>query len=176
VAKRFRGEGSYKLDDKGRVLLPASLREVLEGVDGRIPTDPRPELIIVYGDDGQRHLEVYTGETMDTLADKIEALDEGPVKWAAEDRYFGQTLRVEVDGSGRILLAARLREKLGAPDEVYLIGRGRKFEIWRKEDFEADRAEKRASGAISVPEGGALLQAIDEQLKAQQAPRRGDGT
>ena len=167
MAKRFRGEGTSKLDDKGRLLLPASLRSVLQGLDGRIPTDPRPVLVMVYGGEDQKNLEFYTEASMEELAAKIEALPEDDVKWAAEDKYFGQTEEVEVDQNGRILLKARFRDKLGVSDEVYVIGRGTKFEIWKKEDFEADRAARRdPSGPLS---GAALLQAIDERYRARMA-------
>ena len=166
MAKRFRGEGKVKLDDKGRVLLPASLREPLEGDGGRIPTDPKPELIIVYGDEAQRHLEVYTAESMEDLYDKIDRLEEGDTRQEAEERYFGQTLKVEVDGTGRILIQKPLREKLGVEAEVYVIGLNNRFEIWDKDEYDANRARLRAA-AGDVPKGAALREAIDRQLRAQ---------
>lgn len=174
MAKRFRGEGTSKLDDKGRLLLPAQLRSVLQGVDGRIPTDPRPVLVMVYGDDAQRHLEFYTEAAMDDLADKIDSLPEGPVKWAAQDKYFGQTEEVEVDQAGRILVKARFRDKLGLGDEVYVIGRGTKFELWRRDDFDADRAA--LAGRPDAPAGGpTLIEEVDRGHRAQLALRGREG-
>lgn len=176
MAKRFRGEGTYKLDDKGRLLLPPAIRSVLAGPDGKIPQDARPNLVIVYGEKDQRHLEFYTEESMDELNAKIESLEAGAVRADAEELYFGRTDTVEVDSAGRILLKSRYREQIGLGDEpAYVVGLGNRFEIWREENYEAAREARRQDPEKGGSRSAQVMVAIDRELRNQRERERSHG-
>lgn len=165
MIRRFRGEGTYKLDDKGRLLLPPAIRSVLAGPDGKISQDDRPNLVMVYGEEDQRHLEVYTEEAMEELIGKIERLPAGNTRRDAEVIYFGHTDNVEVDAAGRILLRSRYREQLGLGDEgVYVVGLGTRFEIWRKDEYDADKQARRADPTHGGSRAAQIMIKIDEEL------------
>ncbi len=66
-----------KVDDKGRVLLPSHIRSRWTTVP-KFHRAARPELVIVYGDDDQRHLEVYTAEAMAEVRAKVDRITAGP--------------------------------------------------------------------------------------------------
>lgn len=51
--------------------------------------------------------------------------------------FFAGAAEVEVDGQGRILLPAKLREYAGITKEVVSVGVGTKVEIWSKERYES---------------------------------------
>ena len=54
---------------------------------------------------------------------------------------IGHASDVEIDGSGRILLPAALREYAGLEKETVLIGQGKKLELWSKDAWEGTREE-----------------------------------
>ena len=54
---------------------------------------------------------------------------------------MGHATDVEIDGSGRILLPASLREYAGLTKETVMIGQGKKLELWSKEAWEGTRDE-----------------------------------
>ena len=114
--------GTYPrtLDDKKRMALPKRVRELLH--------DP-PTLYVTPGPD--QSLWLYTQEGLEHLAEK---LDQAPAT-DAEARvfrrlYFAQTEAVDVDRTGRILIADRLLQFAGLQHEVVLIGVRDHLELW----------------------------------------------
>ena len=60
---------------------------------------------------------------------------------AARRVLLGYAADVEMDGSGRILLPAPLREFSMLSKAVLLVGQGNKFEIWSEDLWSARRAQ-----------------------------------
>lgn len=54
---------------------------------------------------------------------------------------IGHATEVEIDNSGRVLIAPMLREYAKLEKEVVLIGQGNKFEIWDKTTWHRHRDE-----------------------------------
>jgi MraZ protein len=132
---RFSGEATVKVDDKGRVLLPAEIRKSLDD----LPKTPegKVELVIFPGLSDQRHLEFYT---RDAIAEQRRKADLLPVDAEGRSlRYIWYALpsSVEVDGNGRVLVPAKMREKLNLAGEAYVFGFGKTFQMWRKDEHEA---------------------------------------
>ena len=67
MANRFRGEGIHKVDGKGRVSIPALFRRVLEDCDPEWKEGLNPNLVIVYGGESQKYLEIYTQESINEV-------------------------------------------------------------------------------------------------------------
>ena len=58
--RRFRGEAENKVDNKGRVSIPAAFRRILEEGDPDWSSGLNPNLVIVYGRRNRKCLEGYS--------------------------------------------------------------------------------------------------------------------
>lgn len=58
----------------------------------------------------------------------------GPIAQASRYLLTSAT-EVEMDASGRILLPANTRDKLNGEKKAVIAGAGKKFEIWREQDW-----------------------------------------
>ncbi len=135
----FRGDGVYKVDAKGRVSIPALFRRVLEAADPEWTTGLNPSLVIVYGGKSRKQLECFTAEAIAEVDAKIRKMPRGSKKRKALQRlYHGQAHPTSVDETGRLVLPAKLREKIGLSKEAYFVGNGDTFEIWNPEIYDAE--------------------------------------
>ena len=138
MARRFRGESDHKVDTKGRVSIPASFRRVIEQGDPDWTEGLPPRLILVYGGRTRAYLEGFTVEAMDEVDDKIAKHPRGSAQRKAMERlYSAQSIETEVDNTGRIVLPAKLREKLGLDATARFVASGDTFEIWHPDTYEA---------------------------------------
>lgn len=122
--KLFLGEYDHALDDRGRVTLPAKLRQEIDEREVVLAKGFDP---CIFGFDkgsweheAAKHLEApVTDERARNLR-----------------RYlFAGAQKVEVDKLGRILLPAQLKEYAAIAHEVVIIGAGDHFEIWDKQKW-----------------------------------------
>lgn len=164
MARRFRGESTQKVDNKGRVSIPASFRRVLAAGDPDWSDGHPANLVIVYGDHRRAYLECYTIEAIEEVDDRIAALPRG----GAERRYLekmfnGMSLETSVDTTGRLVLPKKLRDKIGlsTDSEAYFIGSGDTFQIWKSETFETDRTSGEDKLFEDLPEGSDPLVLLD---------------
>ena len=124
---------TIKLDEKGRVALPARLRRKLKeaGINA---------VVLTFFDGGIR------GFSPTHFVERIE----GPI--AERDPFDPETQLLHhavlagaedcpVDGQGRIRLPARLREECGLDSEAILISMLDWIEIWPPERWEARRKQ-----------------------------------
>ena len=130
----FYGKYTSKLDDKGRLVLPAPLKGVLpEGGDMRF---------VVRKDIFANCLEMYTYEEWERQAAEVRARlnffnVEHATFWRA---YMWDCVIVEPDAKfGRISISKELLDRIGVQKEVEFVGNGFKIEIWAKERYEASR-------------------------------------
>ena len=138
MARRFRGESDHKVDAKGRVSIPASFRRVIEGCDPEWTDGLPPRLILVYGGETRSFIEGFTIEAMDEVDAKISKFPRGSAKRKAMERlYSAQSIETEVDNTGRIVLPAKLREKIGLDGVARFVSAGDTFEIWKPEAYDA---------------------------------------
>ncbi|SEW09879.1 MraZ protein [Aliiroseovarius sediminilitoris] len=153
MARRFRGESHHKVDAKGRVSIPALFRRVLEAGDPDWTEGLNPNLVIVYGDKRRNFLECYTIEAIDDVDRQIADLPRGSVERRALERMFnGQSLPTTVDETGRLVLPAKLRAKIGLENEAFFIATGDTFQIWKPETYENVEMAKAEAWLDSQPE------------------------
>ena len=137
MARRFRGESDHKVDGKGRVSIPASFRRVIEACDPDWTEGLPPRLILVYGGATRDYIEGFTIEAMDEVDDKISKFPRGSAKRKAMERlYSAQSVEIVVDDTGRIVLPAKLREKIGLDGMARFVASGDTFEIWQPEAYD----------------------------------------
>ena len=133
------GQYAHNIDAKGRLFIPARLREEL-GQTFHVTV-------------GMDHcLSVYSDESWAAFTDKLRDLPYSKAK--ALLPLFGNASDCEPDGQGRILIPAKLREYANLQKEVVVIGSFDRVEIWN--------AERWAREEAMAFESGSLEQAMEE--------------
>ncbi len=110
----FRGNHPTRIDEKGRLKVPAEFKRVIEEKYG--------ERFYITSLDG-KVAEVYPFEEWERIEQKLAALsDFNPVKkkFLTHTNYWGQA--VEMDGQGRLLLPQLLRESAKLSGDVAVMG------------------------------------------------------
>ena len=127
----FLGEYPRQLDERGRFILPAKIREKLSGTVYIAPS-PIDEC-----------LNLYPEEEWQAIAEKVSALPTVTNRSAAalQRRLFGKAMACEIDKQGRIPLNEDLLSHAGMTKDIVLVGVNSKFEIWDSEKWrKADEA------------------------------------
>ena len=109
------GEYQHTLDNKGRLFIPAKLRDELGEV-----------FFITISMD--RCLCAYSGENWAALSDKVSAMPY--VKQRRMRPLFAHAARCELDSQGRALLPQNLREYAGLEKNVTVVGCSNHAELW----------------------------------------------
>lgn len=109
-----------RVDKKGRVSVPASFRTALDN----------PNLIIFKSSNHQA-LEGFSFARMEELSTRLDGFD---VFSDEQDdlatAIFAESLPLNIDGDGRIVLPQDLLDFSAITDEAAFIGMGTKFQIW----------------------------------------------
>jgi len=110
---KLRGNYPAKVDEKGRLKIPAAFLEGLREYGSQFYiTSPTGETARIYP------LKVW-GEIEDKLA-KLPSTNKAKRKFLMRTSYFGQV--VELDGQGRVLVPSILREAAQAKGDVAVLG------------------------------------------------------
>ena len=132
----FRGVTQLNLDAKGRIAIPAKYRERLQtGCEGNMvvtidPTNSSAEPCLL----------LYPLPGWEEIQAKIDALSSfNPASRKVQRLLVGHADDVVMDGNGRLLLPAALREFAGMQKKVVLIGQGKKFELWDEDTWNSCR-------------------------------------
>lgn len=114
----FVGEYQHTLDDKGRVIIPARLREELG-----------ERFVITRGLD--RCLFVYHLDEWSAIEQKVKALPVNRSDARAFTRFFfSGAAEAETDRQGRVLIPQNLRDYAGIEKEVVIVGVSNRVEVW----------------------------------------------
>ena len=114
----FIGHFQHNLDDKGRLMIPARFRELLEG--GAIITQGFDKCLMVMTD--AYFKQVYERINAMNLADPLARL--------LRRLILSNAFPVEVDKIGRIVLPQPLRAFIEIEGEAIVAGQGEYFEVW----------------------------------------------
>ena len=125
----FLGTHTPKLDDKGRLFLPAKFRDKLAG--GLVMTRGQERCLYVF--------------PMDEFAKITQKFQEAPTSSkAARDymRVFLSGASDEIpDKQGRVTIPAALRQYAGLTKDCTVIGAGNRLELWDSEAWNSYLAE-----------------------------------
>jgi MraZ protein len=143
----FRGVSEISLDAKGRMAMPARYRDLLtEKYAGRLvaTVDFTGKCLLLYPIDGW--------EVIQQKLESLSSFDEASRR--AQRMLIGHAHDLEMDGSGRILLPQILRSRAQLDKQLALVGQGMKFEIWSKEnwDAQADSWFSADTGSAELPQ------------------------
>ena len=129
----FRGVNSISLDSKGRIAIPTRYREgLLAQCAG--------QLIMTV--DRDHCLLLYPLPEWEVIEAKLVRLPSFNAQTRRLQRLLiGHATECDMDGAGRILLPAPLREFATLDKDIMLIGQGNKFELWDQATWNTRRTE-----------------------------------
>ena len=138
------GEYEHSLDAKGRLIMPAKLRE-----------DIGEKFIITKGLDGC--LFGFSQNEWTNFEEKLKTLPLTNKNARDFVRFFlsGAT-ECEIDKQGRFLIAGNLRQYAEMEKEVAIIGVGTRIEIWNKEKWKQYNSDENIS-ADAIAENMTML-------------------
>ncbi len=128
----FVGEFARQLDDRGRFVLPAKIREKIEGT------------VYITKAPSEKCLNLYTEEEWEVIAEKMRSLPVSIDKNAAafQRAFFSQAESCEADKQGRIPLSEKLMAHAALEKDIVLVGMNTKLEIWSAEEWNSREADE----------------------------------
>ena len=138
------GEYEHSLDAKGRLIMPAKLRE-----------DMGEKFIITKGLDGC--LFGFSQNEWTNFEEKLKTLPLTNKNARDFVRFFlSGAIECELDKQGRFLIASNLREYANMEKDVAIIGVGTRLEIWDREKWKAYNSDENIS-ADEIAENMTML-------------------
>ena len=120
----FIGEYEHSVDVKGRLIMPAKLREEIG-----------EKFVVTKGLDGC--LFAYSQTEWTAFEEKLKSLPISNKNARDFTRFFlSGAIECEIDKQGRFLITSNLREFAGLEKDVVIIGVNTRIEIWSKEKWQ----------------------------------------
>ena len=122
------GHAPARIDEKGRLKVPANFRKIIEDRYG-------PDCFIT-STDGERAL-VYPLPVWFDFQNRLAKVPSASIpkqKFLERANYFGQA--TSIDQQGRVLVPAVLREVAGIADDVVVIGNQDHLIVWNEEKIQ----------------------------------------
>ena len=138
------GEYEHSLDVKGRLIMPAKLRE-----------DMGEKFIITKGLDGC--LFGFSQTEWSNFEEKLKTLPLTNKNARDFVRFFlSGAIECEIDKQGRFLIPSNLREYANMEKDVVIIGVGTRLEIWNRNKWKAYNSDENIS-ADEIAENMTML-------------------
>ena len=138
------GEYEHSLDVKGRLIMPAKLRE-----------DMGEKFIITKGLDGC--LFGFSQTEWSNFEEKLKTLPLTNKNARDFVRFFlSGAIECEIDKQGRFLIASNLREYANMEKDVVIIGVGTRLEIWNRDKWKNYTSDENIS-ADEIEENMTML-------------------
>ena len=135
MIQTFVGNIEARLDEKGRIFVPAAYRKILAEADSK--------RIVMRRDTDNECLMFYPEQVWN---EKVETLRAALDEWDPEDQlilmqFMADAEYLDLDAQGRVLLQKKNLETIGAQSDVLFVGMLNRFALWAPETF----ANKRLS-------------------------------
>ena len=129
----FLSSHENKVDNKGRVSVPASFRSGLGGL-----------AVVLFRSNAHACIEGFDVSEMKELSERLYHYD----FFSAEQddmatAIFGEAVQLQVERDGRIVIPSELIAHANNDGRAMFVGMGRKFQIWQPEAFAVRRDEAR---------------------------------
>jgi len=122
----FLGTYEYRIDEKGRISLPPRFRDEL-----------RQGLVMTQG--LESCLTVYSAAEWQKVSEKLASQSATRSKSRRISRFtFATAFMADIDAQGRVAIPTPLRKYAGIGDVAIIAGVNTYFEIWSKENWEAE--------------------------------------
>jgi MraZ protein len=131
----LRGSHTAKIDDKGRIKIPAGFKRYLDEKYGR------PDFYVTsLNGHCARVYPLSEWEEIENELMRKPPTDPSRQKFLDHTSYFGQMQ--QVDAQGRVLIHPLLRNEAGLQGDVTVIGYLTYLEVWNAERFRRSRIEE----------------------------------
>ena len=133
----FRGVKTLTIDAKHRIAMPMAFREKLVPMSGgqlvaNVDLN-QPKCLVIYPTPVWEDVEQRIQERLPNAGAKAKIL-----------RYLlSNASDVDLDASGKMLIPQNLREHINLEKSVVLVGVGKKFELWREDDWKEEQSAGR---------------------------------
>lgn len=135
----FQGASQLNLDAKGRMAVPSRHRDALQvQCESRLTLTKHPHGCLL----------LFPRPVWESHREQIAAWPMSARPW--QRIFLGSAIDVEMDGSGRVLIAPELRSAAGMEKDVMLLGMGSHFEIWDATALAKHEADAIAQGMPDV--------------------------
>ena len=138
------GRSDNRVDVKGRLNIPASMRKVLA-------PDDHDEVVVLLVPSGHLLLfnrDYWSGTIQQGIIDKAATMGEKNV-WRAINRLSENAHMSAVDSQGRITIPGKLLKKAGIKNEAVVIGAFDRVFVWEPVKYESWIREEDTDSAIS---------------------------
>ena len=131
----FQGSSALLLDAKGRMTVPSRHRDALVvQCEGRLTLTRSPDGCLL----------LFPRPVWEVHRERIAALPMNARGWTRI--YLGSASDVDMDGTGRLLIAPELRQAAQLSKDVMLLGMGSHFEVWDLNTLSAKEEQTLAAG------------------------------
>jgi len=122
----FAGHFWHSLDQKNRLFIPTKLREALGG-----------SFIIYKPQNGDKCLFAYTLSDWEELSNQLNNQPASKKLTELQRSTYLRLDTVSVDNQWRITLSNEFCEFAGLEKEVFILGAGKRLEIWSRSEYDA---------------------------------------
>lgn len=126
----FTGEFEYRVDEKGRVPIPPKFRTEELKKDGVVLCPGMEKCITIYPISEWKKIAGSLTSSSAIIPSKLRKLNRA---------IFATSFTLEIDGQGRIVIPAQLRQFAGINDEVVVAGLNSYFEMWDKQRWTTEK-------------------------------------
>jgi MraZ protein len=138
----FQGAVALSLDAKGRIAIPSRHRDALE--QGQVVLTAHPHGCLL----------VYPVPAWVPIRDQVLAAPGLDPQAAMLKRLLvGFAQEESLDGTGRVLIAASLRQFARLEKQVWLVGQGSHFELWSDAGWLKQQEAMMAMATTGLPPG-----------------------
>lgn len=118
-----------KIDQKGRVSMPSSFRDII--------TKESNTSVVVYKSLSKPCLEGCTIAHIEKLQTAIDNFDPfSTEKDAFETAIFSDSISLDIDKDGRVNIPKKYTQYAKIENVALFVGKGKTFEIWNKDEYE----------------------------------------
>jgi MraZ protein len=137
----FRGQYTHSIDAKGRLSLPSRFRDLI-AADGH-------QRVVVMESPFDPCLRIYPLAAWERFEAQLAKTSAFEAKSMRFRRMISSATDCEIDGTGRVLIPAQMRERARLEKEVFCVGMIEFIELWTKSGFE-DAVKTDATGLDEV--------------------------
>ena len=132
----FSGSYSLSVDEKGRLAIPARLRQQLAEAFGT-------QVYMTIG--AQACIEIYPASKFRDIEGQIQAMEDQEAAGNLKLLFIGRAVDAEIDKQGRVTLPPVLRQETEISGKVWLVGMGARFDVWPEAGYQAEVERRKAS-------------------------------